>query len=366
MQEYRRDQRGNHKSMGPDNFTAQSEKTYVGYRNVVEELRKRILPASSVLIATHDYPDPDCLASAWGIYHLLRHWGIENPVITFGGFVGRSENRTMLRVLGMKVKPLVVVTPTDFERVILVDTFPASGNLSLPTKARTDAVIDHHPRANSDSTSFFCDVREEIGATSTLVTQYLRAAHCPIPETLATALFYGIKTDTRDMSRNVSHEDLECYRTLFDWVDHRLLSRIEFPDRDVEYFRMLHRAAGNMLLLQKVGYTHLGLVSTPDHIAEIADLFLSLETLEWTIVSGVFEDQIFYSVRSKESETAGQKAQLIARRLNGSGGGHSSMAAGRIPMSGLPENRVRERFIEVIENEFGVSRHDVESLITGQ
>jgi nanoRNase/pAp phosphatase (c-di-AMP/oligoRNAs hydrolase) len=209
-------------------------------------------------------------------------------------------------------------------------------------------------------------VREDIGATSTLLTQYLRAADCPITDTLATALFYGIKTDTHDMSRNVSEEDLECYRTLFDLVDHRLLSRIEFPDRDAEYFRMLHRAAVNMLLIERVGYTHLGLVSTPDHIAEIADLFLSLETLEWTVVSGVFEDQVFYSVRSKETETAGIRAQQIAGELNGSGGGHSSMAAGRIPMNGTPEDRVPERFMEVIESTFGVSRHSVESLIPGR
>jgi nanoRNase/pAp phosphatase (c-di-AMP/oligoRNAs hydrolase) len=113
----------------------------------------------------------------------------------------------------------------------------------------------------------------------------------------------------------------------------------------------------------RVGYTHLGDVTAPDHIAEIADLFHSLDCLEWMVVSGVFEDQIFFSVRSKETETAGVHAEAMASRLNGTGGGHSSMAAGRIPMNGLDRARIPEIIRTAIAKVFMTEKEVPQSLI---
>ena len=80
-------------------------------------------------------------------------------------------------------------------------------------------------------------------------------------------------TDTGDMGRDTSSEDLACYKILFDKMDHRLLSRIEHPDRDVEFFKMLYRAAQSMVIFESVGYIHLGQVSSPDFVGEIVDTF---------------------------------------------------------------------------------------------
>ena len=90
----------------------------------------------------------------------------------------------------------------------MVDCFPGRSNVSLPVDHAVSAVIDHHPVQNLDNLPFFHDVRKEIGASSTIVTEYLIAAGCPIPPKLATALFYGIKTDTGDMGRESSNEKI--------------------------------------------------------------------------------------------------------------------------------------------------------------
>lgn len=155
----------------------------------IEKLRNHIIPASSVLILTHDYPDPDCLASAFGIYHLLSFWGIKSSVISFGGFVGRAENRAMIRFLNISTVPFVLTEVNDFERIILVDSFPGKGNVSLPKTTPVHAVIDHHPNDPLPGSTFFFDIRKDYGATSTIITKYLLEAHCPITPKLATALF---------------------------------------------------------------------------------------------------------------------------------------------------------------------------------
>ena len=194
-------------------------------------------------------------------------------------------------------------------------------------------MIDHHPNTPPPDAPYFHDIRKNFGATSTIITKYLIEAGCPITPKLATALFYGIKTDTGDMRRENVPEDVECYKYLFDIMDHRLLSRIENPDRDEEFFRILHRAVEATYTSETFGYTYLGNVSTPDYVAEMADLFHSLERLEWMVCSGVFKNYIFFSIRSKDQRHArASSPSRLAERLRGSGGGHARVAAGRIPV----------------------------------
>ncbi len=332
------------------------------YSERLQEFKNAVVPASSVLILTHDYPDPDCLASAYGVSHLLSFWGIKSSVISFGGFVGRAENRAMIRFLNIRTVPFVLTEVNDFDRIVLVDSFPGKGNVSLPKHVPVHAVIDHHPNEPSQDTTFFHDIRKNYGATSTIITRYLLDAHCPISPKLATALFYGIKTDTGDMRRDVISEDVECYKYLFDIMEHKLLSRIENPDRDIEFFRILHRAAESAVNFDNIGYTHLGTVSTPDYVAEMADLFHSLEKLEWMICSGVFKNQIFYSIRSKNSDTAGVVAEKLATSFHGSGGGHSRVAAGRIPLEGETNNAL-DKFVITLREIFGIQNVQQENLL---
>ncbi|MBN1130080.1 MAG: DHH family phosphoesterase [Chitinispirillaceae bacterium] len=331
-----------------------------------EKLRKfkeHILPASSALIITHDYPDPDCLASAYGVSHLLTFWGVNSSVISFGGFVGRAENRAMIRVLNIPTVPFVLTEIKDYRRIILVDCFPGKGNVPLPSDSTIHAVIDHHPHQPPHDATYFHDIRKEFGATSTIITKYLIEARCPITPKLATALFYGIKTDTGDMRRENVAEDVECYRLLFDIMDHRLLSRIENPDRDEEFFRILHRAVESTTTSESFGYTYLGNVSTPDYVAEMADLFHTLERLEWMVCSGVFKNHIFFSIRSKMHDTAGVIAEQLATNLGGSGGGHARVAAGRIPVESETINKTVTAFEQNMRGLFGISTIPEEKLL---
>ena len=329
----------------------------------INAFKSHLVPATSVLIMTHDYPDPDCLASAFGVSHLLNFWGVKSSVISFGGFVGRAENRAMIRALNIPTVPFVLTEIKDYDRIVLVDSFPARGNIPLPVTTIVHAVIDHHPNTPPPNASYFHDVRKNFGATSTIITKYLLEAGCEITPKLATALFYGIKTDTGDMRRENVPEDVECYKYLFDIMDHQLLSRIENPDRDEEFFRILHRAVEATYITESFGYTYLGNVSTPDYVAEIADLFHSLERLEWMVCSGVFHNYIFFSIRSKFLDTAGSIAEQLSVKFKGSGGGHARVAAGRIPVKANTFNKIMSEFEVSMREIFGVSTIAEEKLL---
>ena len=324
---------------------------------------REIATASSILLLTHDYPDPDCIASAFGISHLLSFWGKSNSVISFGGFVGRAENRAMIRFLNIRTIPYVLLEIKDYDCIICIDCLPGHNNVSLPVSKKVTAVFDHHRIEHFDQYDFFCDIRSDLGATSTLVTEYLIKTHCPIPPKLATGLFYGIMTDTGDMGRDASAEDLECSKILFESMDHRLLAQIEHPGRDVEFFTMLDRAAKSMLIFDSVGYIDLGQVLSPDYIGEMADIFHSLEKIEFTLCTGVFKKNIFFSIRCKTRDDAGILAETIAARLNGGGGGHGKAGAGRIPLLAENERETIDAFVSLTKNALNITQVQSVSLL---
>ncbi len=300
-------------------------------------LAEHLLPAESVLIVTHDFPDPDCLGAALGLTRLLTaHLSVKKVSTAYGGFVGRAENRAMVRLLDINPNPLCFCDVSLFDRVIVVDALPGGANLSLPPETRIAAVFDHHLGRPDESAPYFFDVRADAGAVSTIITRYLLASGGEIPPDVAAGLFYGIKTDTAGLSRDSFPDDEECYKLLFEKADHGILTRIEHPERGAEFFRMLHRAAESLLVSDGAGFLSLGEVGTPDYVGEMADFFLSLKTIEWMVSSGVFGDKLFYSIRAKTSEEAGAAAEALGRALHGSGGGHGRIGAGRAALSALP------------------------------
>ncbi|MCL2218782.1 MAG: bifunctional oligoribonuclease/PAP phosphatase NrnA [Chitinispirillia bacterium] len=332
------------------------------YSGRLAGFREAVLPASSALILTHDYPDPDSIASAFGLSELLSFWGVPAITIAFGGFVGRAENRAMIRCLGIQTIPFALVEPGDFDRIVLVDCYPGRGNITLPPGLKADAVIDHHPASPPNPLPFFCDIRSNYGAAATIITNYLTEAGCQISATLATALFNGIKTDTSGLQRNATPDDIECYKRLFYLMDHSLLAQIESPGRDMEFFRTIHKAAESAVCRGNVGYCHLGTVAAPDSIAEMAEFFHSLEKLEWMVCTAVFNSQIYFSIRSENDNSAGIRAEQLAERFGGSGGGHTKAAAGRIPIDDNIDTML-EKIVSFIENIFGVAGIAAEPLL---
>jgi nanoRNase/pAp phosphatase (c-di-AMP/oligoRNAs hydrolase) len=128
-----------------------------------------------ILVVVHDNPDPDALAAAFALQHLFLVKTGQEAVIAFGGLIGRSENQVMVKELEIGVVPISSLALDQFNVVCMVDTQPETGNNSLPPGHPVHLVIDHHPPRPICRSCRWVDVREDYGASATILYEYLLA-----------------------------------------------------------------------------------------------------------------------------------------------------------------------------------------------
>jgi nanoRNase/pAp phosphatase (c-di-AMP/oligoRNAs hydrolase) len=306
-------------------------------------LDQAIGDSDRVLILPHNDPDPDAIASAVALRHLLaQRLGVEVN-IAYKGIIGRAENKALVRYLGY---PLRRLTGSDLRQplpIALVDTQPGAGNNALPSKSTATIVIDHHPWLEVTAAARFVDVRSDVGATSTILTEYLQAAGIEPSPPLATALFYGIKTDTMGLGRGASPADTDAYFYLQSRIDVDALVEIERAQVPAEYFKSLSASVQAAQVHDGVVISYVGPISYPDLAAEMADILLRLEGTRWVICMGVYQDNLILAVRTRSRRGgAGQLVRAIVGD-RGTAGGHGAMAGGQVPMQGEdPEQVARQ------------------------
>ena len=284
----------------------------------------------SILILTHDNPDPDGLAAAMGLKRLIEHELGIPATIALSGIVGRAENRTMVNLLGIDLVPLEKLNLDAFDGLALVDAQPHTGNSSIPANLQLDVVIDHHPLRSSPTIACWHDVRPDLGATCTIVFEYLKARQIDLSPALATGLFYALKTETRDLGRESTNAERDAYLELVTQVDHQLLFRISHPKVPRAHFSALDRAIRKAQVWGSVVTVNLDALSYPDLVAEVADMLLGFEEAKVVLCCGRHNGQGFLSLRTEPSE---KRAGVLIRdviRDRGTAGGHGLMAGGRL------------------------------------
>ncbi|MES1205258.1 MAG: DHH family phosphoesterase [Pseudomonadota bacterium] len=292
----------------------------------IAALRRR----KKALIYTHDNPDPDSLAAAWGLARLFQH-DLEVPtIIGHGGIVGRAQNRAMVDTLGIQLTPTEKMNPDEFDLIALVDSQPETGNNSLPPGHRIDVVIDHHPPRAESRRAPWCDIRPDLGATSTIVFEYLRVRGVPIDPPLATAFFFALRTETRDLGREATSQERHAYLSLVPTVDHALLYRMSHPKVPRAHFVALDRALRSAEVYGNIIAVNLGTLGYPDLVAEIADLLLSYDAAKLVLCMGRYDASAYLSLRAEPTQ---RRAGSIMRAIvgtAGAAGGHGTMAGARL------------------------------------
>ncbi len=283
-----------------------------------------------VAIYTHDQPDPDSIASAYALQHLLAKRCEVEPIIAYGGTIGRSMNRAMVELLAVRLYPLAQVKLSEYGTHCLIDTQPGAGNHSLPADLPIAIAIDHHRLQPHTANVPFADVRTEFGATSTIMYYYLRAAGLDLPTRLATALLIGIKSDTRELEREASEADLSAYLEIFPKADLTLLGRIEKPRIPRPYFEAYHAALEQSTLYENALVTDLGEVENPDYVAELADFFSPLDRVDCALVMGRHRGRLYVSLRTRRpGDDAGELIQRMVGEM-GTAGGHGRVAGAQV------------------------------------
>ena len=285
-----------------------------------------------LIILPHDNPDPDALASAATLRYIAKELAGKDAAIGLGGFVGRAENRAMVRYLSI---PLVSVADLPMRApdslIALVDTQPGRQNNSLPEGVKASIVIDHHPQYASVKEVPFADMRDGYGATSTILTEYLMGSRLPLETKIATALFYGIMAETQDLGREASEPDMAATHFLYPHTNKRRLAKIENARVPREYFAGFRAAIQSAFIYDRAIVSILGDIRYPDMVAEMADFLLRLEEVEWAAAIGKYEQYLYVSLRTTNRDV---NAGDLLQRVLGSehAGGHDMIAGGRVAL----------------------------------
>ncbi len=327
-----------------------TETRFAAAKTQVRRLRETMADAKNAVILLQDDPDPDSLACGLALRTLLGRNRLSMPMASFGK-VTRPENLEMMRLLDLD---LTIVTEADlaaYDRITMVDTQPP--HLRVPPP-RVDVVIDHHP-AQTSYEARFKDVRNGYGATATILVEYLRAEGTKVNERLATALLYAIRTDTLLLDRPVSDADVEAFTWLYMRSNINHIRRIERPALPRETLVAFAAGLKDARIEAKVIFSHLGPVSREDIIPQLADFCLSVEGVEWSVVSGVVGGELILSVRNVGFV---QKAGTVIKTAYadlGPAGGHRTMAKAVLPLANLPGVRngtVGEKVYRELEERF--------------
>jgi nanoRNase/pAp phosphatase (c-di-AMP/oligoRNAs hydrolase) len=197
---------------------------------------------------------------------------------------------------------------------------------------QVDMVIDHHPERSGYS-AVFRDIRPTYGSTSTILAEHLRAVDIDISERTATAMLYAIKSDTLFFNRQANRADLDAFSYLYPLADATLIRKMEGAEITLERLDYIIKAWQKGRMMEHVFCAFLGEPPREDFIPYVADFYLQLENVKWTIVSGIVRDSLVVSVRNLGySRNAGEFVRKYFADI-GSAGGHRAMAKAVVPMS---------------------------------
>jgi nanoRNase/pAp phosphatase (c-di-AMP/oligoRNAs hydrolase) len=293
--------------------------------------------------------DPDAIASAMAVSRLL--WRrVANVTISNVNQINRPDNLAMLRLLGVTLIPFTEIDAARYNRIVIVDSQPDHNELMA--QLNPSVIIDHHPETAAKAP--FLDIRPNYGATATILTEYLRAARVKPSVKLATGLFHAIKTDTNDFIRQTLIEDIRAFQYLFRYANIHLARKIELADLRLDFLKYFKIALQTMRLRKDRVFVHLGPVVNPDVCVIIADFFMRVNTITWSIVSGTFDKKLVVIFRNDGiRKNAGNVAKESFGQF-GSAGGHKNMARAEISLSDLKgriNHRNEKKFLHWIINQ---------------
>ncbi len=294
----------------------------------VQQYQRFLADADRVLILLHNDPDPDALASGLALRNILRRTK-QTAIIGAIQGVTRPENIRMLNLLDIHVDIVTPAQVADYHRVAMVDVQPHYFSGAVD---RVDLVIDHHPEQSGYS-AVFKDIRPDYGSTSTILTEHLRAVDANISERTATAMLYAIKSDTLFFNRQANRVDIEAFSYLYPLADAALIRKMEGAEITMERLEYVLKAKQHGRMVEQVFCAHVGHSPREDFIPYVADFYLQLENVKWTIVSGIVNETLIISVRNLGyTRNAGEFVRKYFSDI-GSAGGHRAMAKAVVPIA---------------------------------
>lgn len=286
-------------------------------------------------IFLHDNPDPDAIASGMALARLCDHAGTRSTIY-YSGSIGYPENQLFVKTMGVDMKKL---SKDHIENIMqkgretaFVDFARPGVNNILPRETKAKIIIDHHYTNKDLDDGDYVEIKT-VGATSTLMTKHIQRLGLDIEATLATALFYGIKVDTSDYTRNMGPMDFEAISHLLSRTDKDILDLLEATPMEPDTVDALGRAITNRNVHDGVMTSFAGEVLKRDDIPQVADLLEGEKDISTVLIYGIYDGHIHLSARSKDPYINLGKVMERAYSSLGSAGGHLHSAGGKIDIS---------------------------------
>jgi len=298
-----------------------------------ERLRRlRGLVSAEDTLAIVISADPDAMASALALRRLF--WRkVRRAVIYHTNEIQRADNLAMIRLLKIEQFHIRQMKPAEITRWAIVDSQPC--HIKALCDRRFDIIIDHHP-VTGNVMGGFVDIREHYGATSTLMTEYLRAAKIRPSVRLATALFYGIKTDTDNFVRAALPNDVSAFRYLYQFANMNVIKKVESSEMTRETLASYGQAMRRLRLIDDTAFVFMGEVVNPDVLVILADFFMRLAEAKWSVVGGIYDKRLVLIIRNVGFKgDAGTVARKLIAGWEGSAGGHKSAARAEVPLENI-------------------------------
>lgn len=311
----------------------------------------KILKNHTVYIQTHNFPDPDAIASAFGLQCFLEYYGISST-LCYDGKIDRLSVKKMLESFDITMfSKNGVPNMKEDDYIVLVDSQKKNSNVTDLIGDEV-ACVDHHP-IFFPYDYLYQDIRP-VGSCSCIIASYFQSTGAPITPKCAAALAYGIKMDTADFTRGTTALDTEMFSYLFPHADWNLVAGMYHNTMEFNDLLAYGAAIQNIQLFDRTGFAYIPFNCAPALIAIISDFILSLDVVDIAIIYAMQNEGIRFSVRSEQKRI--HAGNLIARVLKpyGDGGGHPSMAGGMIPAGNLPllgediHTTIQEAFLAVI------------------
>ena len=313
---------------------------------------------AKILIVCHDNPDPDALASALAMKHLCDSMGHSSTII-HGGMIEHQQNRAMVKLLEMDIRKLILDWEiedllNESDVVICVDFSHPGANNILPSTCVPHIVIDHHPSEVRPAGDVIL-VRSEFAATSSLIASVLMNSGVEMNSNVATALAFGIRTDTLGFTRSFNAVDLRALSWLGAWIDWDLMRSFESPPRTQEVLSIFKQALKDATLNDGLMLVPISEMADRDALSQVADFLLPTEGVEIVVSYGVRMSKVILSARST-SENVHLGKILSKTFAKGSAGGHKELAGGQIPFEELDCDNAEEAMLsitKILKSAFG-------------
>lgn len=304
-------------------------------RRLVEFLSGHDPPIERLLILIHDFPDPDGLAAAFALQYLASQLrGIDSKIV-YGGVIGRTENKAMVDILKIPVRKIRPSDLKTYRDVALVDTQPGFDNNPFPAARRATLVIDQHPSVHEPQAELAL-IDPQCGATCVIPAQALLLQGLEIPIRVATALAYGILSDTLELYRARRGDIVRTYLDILPSCDMRALARIRNPARSRKFFVTLSEGIKRAQSYYGLIVSHLGVVENPDLVSQMADVLLTYRPVSWSFCTGRYKGKLCVSLRT--SRRTGQAGEVLRAIFDNpkDAGGHGSIAGGALRVGRNP------------------------------